>query len=57
MTPFKCLLPSTIVYGPGKANELDSLLAGEHILFISDKGVQGAGVADSVLAACRKGAA
>lgn len=57
MTPFKCLLPSTIVYGPGKADDLAGMLAGEHVLFLSDRGVQGAGVAESVLAACRKGAA
>lgn len=57
MRPFRCLMPRVITFGSGKARELASPVAGKNVLFLSDRGVQGAGVAEAVLAACRKEAA
>lgn len=54
MRPFRCLMPQVITFGPGKARELASAIEGKSVLFLSDKGVQGAHVADALLALCRE---
>lgn len=54
MRPFRCLMPQVITFGPGKARELASAIEGKNVLFLSDRGVQGAQVADALLAVCRE---
>lgn len=57
MPQFQCLLPRMVSFGPGKAHALDQFVKGKSVLFMSDKGVKGAGVAAPVLESLRKEAA
>lgn len=57
MRNFLCLLPSVVDFGPGKAKNLDAWTKGKSVLFMSDKGVKGAGVAGPILAGLKKCAA
>lgn len=54
MSQFLCLLPHVVDFGPGKALKLSQYVAGKSVLFMSDKGVQGAGIASPVLEALKK---
>ncbi|CAK7005277.1 MAG: Long-chain-alcohol dehydrogenase 1 [Desulfovibrio sp.] len=57
MRTFRCLMPQVITFGPGKARDLAASIEGKNVLFLSDRGVQGVGVADALLAVCREKAA
>lgn len=49
MSQFQCLLPALVTFGPGKANELGKFVKNKTVLFMGDKGVKNAGVADPIL--------
>lgn len=57
MRQFRCLMPRIISFGPGKARELAPAVKGLNLLFMSDRGVKGAGVAAPILDAVRREAA
>lgn len=52
MKPFRCLLPSTVEFGPGKAETLSRLVEGESVLLLTDPGVTKSGIADRAAALC-----
>jgi len=57
MKPFRCLLPSSVEFGPGKLQALAGAIDGKSVLLLSDKGVAGCGVAGRVGTLCRARAA
>lgn len=57
MIPFTSLMPQAIVFGPGKARELAASVKDKTVLFMSDSGVKGSGLAAPILDAVRAEAA
>lgn len=52
MKAFKCLLPASVQFGPGKLQELARLVAGKSVLLLSDKGVRQSGITAKVMELC-----
>lgn len=52
MKAFKCLLPASVQFGPGKLQELTRLVAGKSVLLLSDKGVRQSGITAKVMELC-----
>jgi alcohol dehydrogenase class IV len=57
MKTFRCLLPASVEFGPGKLQELAGIVQGKSVLLLSDKGVRECGVAARVGALGRTHAA
>lgn len=57
MRQFRCLMPRILSFGPGKAREFASAVKGLNLLFMSDRGVKGTGVAEPILDVVRREAA
>ncbi len=52
MIPFRCLLPSSVTFGPGTLRSLAGLVKGKSVLLLSDKGVRQSGITGRVAAIC-----